>query len=306
MIARAGNIASLLVLAACSSSNSGGATTSVLPPPPARGTVVARVAGEPVTAEELRAFARRERISDVRIALDRFVDQRLLAQRAIAQGALQTAPIVDLARRAAVQTLLIEAIEGRVTEQNVPPAALAQAQRTLGFQLTHGPISDVVHAVVTPAEGAVAIDDPAARRARAEAIRTALLATQGPLTIEEIRPVVARVTGAGSVRVEAVLHFDPTGATGTPQTIDATFARAASELANERDISPVVESSFGFHVMVLQRREPAAPAIDAREVERQVREEALTLARARASQSLLTELRTRYRVSFVDTEAPGP
>lgn len=295
-----------LALTACSSSGGAGGANSVLPPPPPRGAIVARVANEPVTAEELRAFARRERISDVRVALDRFIDQRLLAQRAIAQGALQTAPIVDLARRAAVQTLLIQAIEARFTEQNIPPAALEQARRTVGFRLTHGPISDVVHAVVTPPQGAVAIDDPAARRARAEAIRSALLATQGPLTIEEIRPVVERVRGAGSVRVEPVLNFDPAGATGTPQTIDATFARAASELAHERDISPVIETSFGFHVMVLQRRQPAAPALDAAEVERQIREEALTLTRARANQTLLTELRARYRVSFAESEANGP
>lgn len=306
MTLRRCDIACALALAACSPSRGAASADSVLPPPPPRGTIVARVANEPVTAEELRAFARREHLSDARVALDRFIDQRLLAQRAIAQGALQTAPIVDLARRAAVQTLLIQTIEARWTEQNIPPAAIEHARRTVGFRLTHGPLSDVVHAVVTPPQGAVAVDDPAARRARAEAIRSALLATQGPLTIEEIRPVVERVRGAGSVRVEAVLNVDPTGATGTPQSIDGTFARAASELANERDISPVIETSFGFHVMVLQRRQPAAPPLDAAEVERQIREEALTLVRARANQTLLTELRTRYRVSFTESEANGP
>jgi PPIC-type PPIASE domain len=304
--ARARSLLSLALgaLAACSQGQGASSAATALPPPRS-GPVVARIGDEAITAQELSDFARREHIGTPREALDRYVNLRLLARRAMSRGGLADPVVIDTQRRASVQALLIDAVEKPVNDRTIPPAALQHARRTLGFRLSHGPLLHVVHALVAPPQGAIVPDDREGRRARAEAIRAALAAAGATADVELVRRIAEGVRGPGQIRVESVTGFDPTGATGTPASMDATFAAAAATLEAPGAISTVVDTSFGFHVIVLERREPAAPPIAADELERQVRAEALLLARTRATQTLLGELRARYRVQFIGVEEPA-
>lgn len=293
-----------LALAQCSARRQTSATSTTLSPP-APGVVVARIGGEPVTVSELQDFARSQAISDPRRALERYIDQRLLARHAIARGHLEDPLVRDVARRAEVQAVLERAVEARVTEANVPAPALEFARRTRGFALAHGPLFYVWHALVVRERSGPTPSTPESRRARAEAIRAALVAQPQPLTFERIRATAESVSGAGGLHVEPVTGFDSGGITGRPETVDRTFASAAAAIEQPGGVSPVIETPFGFHVIVLDRREPGITA-DPAMVEREVTREALTLARSRALQSLLGELRSRYRVRFVDATEGRP
>lgn len=288
-------VASLALETCAGRRESNARETTLAPPLP--GVVVARIGDEIVTAEELRDFAREEHIADARQALDRYLERRLLARHAIARGAATDPLVLDVARRAAVQALLARAVEARSTEANVPPQALEFARKTRGFALSHGPLQRVWHALVQRERDASRASSPEARRARAEAIRAALVAEPAPLTFERLRAVAERVPGAGTLHVEPVVGFDARGETGRPDAVHPAFAAAAAAIEQPGGVSPVVETPFGLHVIVLERREPGVstdPAI----VEREVLREAVSAARARALQSLLADLRARYRVQL--------
>jgi hypothetical protein len=296
--------ATTLAAAACSGSGTqSAASTSVLGAAPP-GPVVARVGGEAITAPELVAFAQRERIADPRAAMDAYVRMRLLARESRRRGGEAHPLVQDVSRRAQVQRLLELTVEQRIQESNTPAGALAHVRRTRGFALAHGELRSVLHAVVV-IEPRAAEREQSAARARSESIRAALEAAGGTPDVAAVRAIVQRFPGPEEVRVEEVRSFDAQGANGTTQPIDSTFAAAAAALTREGERSPVVRTPFGYHVMVLLRREPAREA-DSALVERTVRAEALTLARGRELQQMLASMRARYRVRIIDGTGASP
>jgi hypothetical protein len=288
-----------LVSAACSGRGSPAASSTSLLGAAPQDPVVARVGGEAITAPELVAFAQRERIADPRAAMEAYLRVRLLARESLRRGGEAHPFVQDVSRRAQVQRLLELTVEQRVRESNTPAGAIAHVRRTRGFALAHGPLHSVLHAVVA-IEPRAAEAEQSAARARAESIRAALEAVTGTPDVSRLRAIVQRVPGPEEVRVEEVRAFDTQGANGTTQPIDATFAAAAAQLAREGELSPIVRTPFGYHVMVLLRREPAREA-DPALVERTIRAEALTLARGRELQQMLASMRARYRVRLEDT-----
>jgi hypothetical protein len=271
---------------------------------PAPGPVVARLGGEPILASELEAFAIRERIADSREALRRYLDERLLAAESLRRGGANASEVGEVARRASIQRLLQLTVERSRTELNIPPSLLEHLRRTRGFALSHGPLHNVVHAVVRlpPDASAAAVG---AARARAEAIRAGILAVASQRDLDQLRRVADGVTGREEVRVEQVRGFDERGGTGTSSGIDPIFSATAAALSRENEVSEVVRTPFGFHVLVLRGREPALLA-DRAAVERTVVHEALALWRAQELQRMLGSMRARANLRFEEGTGASP
>ncbi len=263
-----------------------------------RGEVIGRIGAQRITLAELQSFAHEQHSQSGRDAWGEFSSQRMLALEAIRMGQNSDPIVLEFAQRAMVQRLLEIEIEQRINPRNIPEPALVLARKTKGFALAHGPLHSVVHvlAFCRRTDTAVLVDRA---RAKAEAARIALLALTETRGESQIRAAVLALPDGASYRVEPISGFDASGADGTPGGFDPTFAATASQLANVDDVSPVVQTPFGFHVIVLVRRDPALVA-DPTLVAQTVQTEALTLARTRAMRLYLEQLRRRHNVRIMD------
>lgn len=264
-----------------------------------RGPAVGHIGAQPVTLAELQSFADQQSPNSRAELLETFSAQRLLALEAIARGQNSDPIVLDVARRAMVQRLLEIEIEQRVGPHNIPEGALNLARKTKGFALAHGPLNHVVHvlALCPPADAAVHCDESAQQRA--EAARVALVASSDRHDLAAIQRTVASLTAGSEYRVEAIDGFDEHGNDGTPGGFDSTFAAAAQNLAAPGDVSPVTRTPFGYHVLVLIRRDPALAA-DPVMVAREVQSEALNMVRTRAMRAFMEHLRQRHHVRLFD------
>ncbi|MFO0586974.1 MAG: peptidyl-prolyl cis-trans isomerase [Polyangiaceae bacterium] len=294
----------LLVATACDA-------PSPPPPPPAplplsaapldSGTI-ARVGDAPIRSNEVARIAAAQSIS-VKEARDLAVHDALFAEEARARG-VTADPQVNAAEsgvlaRALMQQITAEAeARGPVTDEE-----LDAVTATHWTELDRPDAARVVHAVVMLPKGA-----PAERRAAATALADAIRKSVGPAIDEAHRtsppppekrgvedPVVAIFKRAIAdvpkndleVRVEPLSPVVADGRTLDGQSYDTTFAKAALDLSKRGDVSPVTETPFGFHVMLLLERVPGQTS--PREERRAMVREEVMSTRARAAKDKLLE-----------------
>ncbi|MFT3765013.1 MAG: peptidyl-prolyl cis-trans isomerase [Minicystis sp.] len=297
------------------------AASKALPP-----GVVARVGTIEISAEHVGGIAAAQHVSPTE-ARDRAVYDALLAREAEVRG-LDRSPGVtqqieaELARRL-LRRLLADARAKPPTEDELREAAARKwldVDRPEGFR--------TVHAVVLSDPQK---DDPAKRaraRAVADAIRAAVLpiaerAATMPLAEGAPLPTARQIPAddpdplSGAFRKEATAvprdGFDVTveplpaiavdGRVLAPggERFDTGFAAAASALAARGALSPVVESPFGYHVILLLERSPAQILTGEARTKRLFDDIVNDRARA-AEKRLLTSLRPRGGAS---PDAPG-
>jgi hypothetical protein len=128
-------------------------------------------------------------------------------------------------------------------------------------------MAQVVHAVV------LSTNESAEARALAERIAEAVSSAQSPAEFHE-KAKAARAEGL-SVRVESLPPVTEDGRAVDPdrpppggapvQMLDAQFAAAAHRLERAGQVSPVIRTSFGYHVLYLVRViEPRVSSLDER------------------------------------------
>ncbi len=265
------------------------AKTDDLPP-----GVAARVADQNIEVDLVRRVAGAQNLSPL-AARERLVSSALLA--AHAREELAPTGLVQVAERAGLARAMLERIERESLAEGPPSdSEIATVAEARWLDVDRPAAARTSHAVVLVKEGT----SPAAARALATRIADA---ARGITDAEKFRERAKSVPkGELDVRVEQlgpvtadgrVIPDRPTS--GPPARMDARFAAAANAIANVGEQSTVVESSFGFHVILLEER--MAEQRLSQERKREVlRDEALAMRMRKREQELLERLRRTTRI----------
>jgi hypothetical protein len=228
--------------------------------------VAARVGGDDVTLATVQRIARARGVTP-REARDLAIQDALFAQGARARG---TSAKVATAERGAFARALLEQMRQRGHEAGTPTDAEVETlTKERWIELARPAAVRVTHVVALAKKPA----DREPARAMAERVATALkgatksdefekrvegLATQDiEVKVERLAPV----TTDGRLFEFAVAGRPPTEI----GTLDERFTRAAHAIEKPGELSPVVDTPFGFHVIFLEERlAPEQPSLEAR------------------------------------------
>jgi hypothetical protein len=242
---------------------------------------VARVGGDRLAATLVGDVARARGVTPP-VAMAALVEDSLAEQGARARGLDRSAPV----QWESTATL------GR----QVPQRILEQA-RALGAptddELAH---LEVVHAVVLRTQSLPEATALFTARAIEDAVAKAR-------TSEEFMARAKAVSADVRTAIQPLPIFDAAGHMEDGEELDPDFTAAAFELQRPGQTSPIVETSFGWHVIRLVSRQP--PSGDALEASRTQLAEAVIALRARERLSDVLRARrehTRIEVSGAAAE----
>ncbi|MGO9835074.1 MAG: peptidyl-prolyl cis-trans isomerase [Polyangiaceae bacterium] len=201
-----------------------------------RGGEVASVGALPVTASMVADTARASGVS-ARVAVDRLVDDALAAQGARAEGLDRVGDISW-----PVTATIARGVLARLTEQ-------AESA---------GPPTDDELATVTVAH-AVVLRTPGVPEERAREVAGAIRqAVAGARTADDFEAIANAVPHSGTqLVVQRVSDFGADGRAEKGAEYDPIFVAAAFALRSPGQVSWVIQSSFGWHVIYLIERTAA-------------------------------------------------
>lgn len=280
------------------------------PPPPSRPSsatldgAVARVGDAVIQREQVARIAAAQAVAPS-AARDLAIHDALLAAEARSRG-LDAEPDVQLTASSLLARALVQEISASAEAAGpVTDAELDEMTARHWIDLDRPEAARTVHAIVTLKKDAPA-DARAAAATLAGAIRSAvsrlgdaLAAPAGDPPAREdpvvgvVRQAVNAVPPGGlDVRVESLpaIVADGRVVSANGGKLDPTFARAALQLERRGEVSPVIETQFGMHVIVLLERVPGS-AVPRDERRDRVRDEVMTARAHREKEALLGGLR---------------
>lgn len=258
--------------------------------------VVARVNSAPLLASDVAL--QMQSGEDRRQALQSQIRLELLAQEAHRRGLDSDPSAREAQHRAMVTLLLRRQFKEEYTAQSIPRELVETAYKLNRSLYVHPELVRVTHVLVGASP-----DQPPEHHERALAIARKVhgMAVSRPLSRQEFADLVARVmAGAPGLRVKAESLRTPRRG----YTVDA-FADAAFALEKPGQVSPVVTSRFGYHVIYLEERTPER-ATSLAEAEPEIRGRILEEARTLALNKLGEELEKRYGVTTYPERLPSP
>lgn len=249
-----------------------------------RGGIVARVDGVGIHRDEVEALARESGV-EPRVALERLVERELLVGAAKRAGLDRDVLVRTEVRRATARALLAREVES-LTEADVPAPMIAEAYARERRRFDAPELRSVVHVLGELPRNTKRAVGLAKSRAVVASLRDAML--EG--TLEEIQALQATTRDGVQLRVEPVQRF------ARDDAYERAFLDAAFALAAPGDVSPPVETRYGWHVIRLT--EILAPtSTPVAERDATLRRELLPAFRRRRAQELTREIETRVGVS---------
>jgi len=277
----------LVVVVGCTS----GETTTV----PLGGDVCARVDGD--VAIPSSVVARTSAVARITPAeaLDRLVLDAVGAQEAKASG-IDASPSTKLRVRGVLARAVLDGARERAASGGPPTDAEDEAlSRQAWYEVDRPPMRLSVHAIVMRPKGKEAEELLPRARAFAEQIRAAVLQAKTADAMMSLASAKAKDSGKLEVKVEALSPVTADGRVPDGTSFDPAYVAGLFAIANVGDTSPVVESSFGFHVIRYvealpekrlstdERRKLFGPEVNARRARAEIDR---TLAALRASREV--------------------
>ena len=252
-------------------------------------TAVATADGIAVTESDIRAAFRSHR--DVKSALREAVRAGLLVAEAKRRG-LERHVTVTRARKRALANVLVRKVFAKTfTLKSVPMKLIEKAYRANKRRYVHPDLVDIDHIV--------ALARTKDRTVRKEAYRLARkvweIASSGRLTKKEFRQIPGYLKNdARKAGIKLRLESLTTPKRGA--TVEA-FADAAFALKKFGDVSDVVETKYGYHVIYFKQLRPARNDTLS-EVAEQIRKRIFEDARRLAWREFVEKLERRYGLSL--------
>ena len=254
--------------------------------------VVATVGASSVTRDAIVEVARTQHVTPAD-ALSREIHDALYAEAALARGYAES-PAVGVALRGVLARARLAQLQAEALRGAILDSEIVEATARHFVELDRPETFRVIHAVVR-------LDDSAdsAKRARARSLATRVSErVKSAVSADDFRTRAEGTDDRGDLEI-TVEALEPVAADGRTlnleyaapgTTYSPAFARAASRLVEPGEKSPIVETEFGFHVLMLLERLPAhvVPLSDRKRI---LREEIVTERAKRSKQNLLAELR---------------
>lgn len=218
------------------------APTNQLPPlaPPPPEQVVATVGGQPISVAQVEAQARATHASPQE-ALEALIRGEILAQEAAARGLVSHSAVQKAQKQEMVRRYLKQTFETEVTAQRaVPEDIMLRSYERNKPRLVHPDVRLVQHLLI---HGGDPAKEPQAVALMQELQRVAALTK----TTEEFSQLITTYRPkAQAIGWSLEVQMGPTSRQG--MTVEE-FAKAAFELKKIGEVSPVVKTSFGYHVL---------------------------------------------------------
>ena len=243
-----------------------------------RSEIVALVDGVPIFMEEAR-FMIDGGVATAGEAVDVLVDNELLAAEAIRRG-WGRSDDVEYERTKALAALLLRRVGEETTVEDVDLDEIKERYSIQKKRFVHGPLRKVIHAVVLTGKNGMESDE-----ARSAAREIAVV-TAGVFDADgfEAEVKALKKKNGWKLKVESLPPFERNDV-----QFAVAFVEAAYDIGGPGEMSPVFETSFGWHVIMMLEDLPASDVSfeDARGV---LAEEILPSVRARRAQELVSRL----------------
>lgn len=252
----------------------------------ARSNVLAWVDEVPILVEDLEHQKGDDRSHDASDALQSLIQHELLAQEAQRRG-FHIDPQVQRQQRISMANLLIRReFKKKFTKKSVPRKLIEAAYKRNIIWFKSPEMVRVAHILVKANHENT---EDFHRRAKRIADKIRELASSRPLTRKEFKQIATQIKKDHPTFNIGAEHFDtPNRGFTVPPFADAAFA-----LKTSGEISPVVRTRYGYHVIYLEKRLPARNR-SLSEAEDEIRERIFDQARAQAFMLWIKDLEKRH------------